>query len=225
MQESYFRGFRKETVIFFIELRENNYKEWFEANREKFNLHVKEPFKALASDLKEAMLSIDPEFEIRPEKVMSRIYRDVRFSKNKSPYKTTMWLTYKKPNTDWQNYPAYFFEIGADSYRYGMGFYIAEKMTMDKLRDYITKNTGKFLKMWKEIEKSGELKIYGEMYKRKIPNTLSDELQDWYQRKNLYIMYEKGIGDELFSEKILKDVIRGFEILKPLYYFFLSLKD
>ncbi len=51
-------------------------------------------------------------------RTISRIYRDTRFSKDKSPYKTTMWVTFKRPVKEWQNAPAYFFEITLESYRY-----------------------------------------------------------------------------------------------------------
>mgnify|MGYP001567660317 CR=1 FL=1 len=59
--------------------------------------------------------------------------KDTRFSKDKSPFKCTMWITFKRPNKEWKGAPAYFFEIPTESYRYGMGFYSAGKETMDKL--------------------------------------------------------------------------------------------
>ncbi len=88
----------------------------------------------LAASLAGPLAVIDPDLVVEPRRVVSRIYRDTRFARNKSPYKTTIWLTYKRPITDWQDAPAFFFEIAADSYRFGMGFYRASKWTMDRLR-------------------------------------------------------------------------------------------
>jgi hypothetical protein len=54
------------------------------------------------------MLSIDPYFDVHPaiNRTISKIYRDTRFSNDKSPFKTTMWITFKRPEKNWKDAPA-----------------------------------------------------------------------------------------------------------------------
>ena len=85
-----FSGFTPESLSFFESLAANNNKVWFEEHRDDFEQCLMEPLKGLVSDLSGAMLAIDPELVTIPavDKTISRIYRDTRFSRNKSPYKT-----------------------------------------------------------------------------------------------------------------------------------------
>lgn len=106
-----FAGFTPDTVRFLQELKENNYKEWFEAHREMYDIELLQPFKALIGALSPAMYNIDPQFELRPNKVLSRIYRDIRFSKNKDPYKTCLWMNFQRSTTNWQFFSRIFYGI------------------------------------------------------------------------------------------------------------------
>jgi len=220
-----FKGFTDETLKFFNELKFNNDKTWFELHKITYIKYVKNLFYDLILDLNPAMISIDPQFEMRPEKIISRIYRDTRFSYDKSPYKTNVWITYKKTIENWMDYPAYFFELFGDSYRYGMGFYSAAKDTMDSLRKSIKKNRALIINDFYGIVKNSNFIIEGEMYKRKLANDLPEELQTWYQRKNLYFTCNKEIDDDLFSNKLVSNLIEGFEALKPIYYFLIKMKE
>ncbi|MHB8918961.1 MAG: DUF2461 family protein, partial [Desulfocucumaceae bacterium] len=114
-----FNGFSPETLEFLINLGLNNDKAWFESNKHQYQEFLLEPLRSLASDLGPFMLSIDPYLEVSPGRSVSRIYRDTRFSRDKSPYKTNMWAAFKRPSRDWKADPVFFFEIYQDWYRYG----------------------------------------------------------------------------------------------------------
>lgn len=77
-----------ETLSFLTQLRENNNREWFEANKEQYEA-ARGNFEDFTGSLKEALTPIVPELEAQPAKsLLFRIYRDIRFSKDKTPYKT-----------------------------------------------------------------------------------------------------------------------------------------
>jgi uncharacterized protein (TIGR02453 family) len=139
-----FSGFPPATFHFLKTLCDNSRKEWFELHKSDYQDHVLKP---LVAESGQSMLSIDPAFEATPalNKTISRIYRDTRFSKDKSPYKTSHWIAFKRPGKEWKDYPAYFFEISPGSYRYGMGFYSACRQTMDDFRKSIDGNPESFL--------------------------------------------------------------------------------
>ncbi len=214
-----FNGFTRGTINFFNEIEANNNKVWFESHKEIFTKDVKSLFQDLASDLNSTMINIDSQFGTRPEKVISRIYRDTRFSRDKSPYKTTMWLTYKRASKNWMDCPAYFFELSGNSYRYGLGYYSAEKKTMDMFRIKIIENLKIFESNFNKIIKDDLFSIEGTVYKKKIPNDLPEEMQTWYQRRNLYLVCNRPIEKDLFSSKLVSNLIKGYEILKPFYHF------
>ena len=82
--------FTKETIKFLNELKKNNNREWFNANKSRYIAQVKDPFEIFIGDLIEAMNPYFESLPIAPKDAIFRIYRDVRFSKNKIPYKTNV---------------------------------------------------------------------------------------------------------------------------------------
>ena len=224
MKKSGFNGFTHETLNFFNELHLNNNRAWFEENRARYKAVVYSPFIELGHALAEPMSKIDPGFELRPEKIISRMNRDVRFSRDKSPYRSNVWISYKRPQKEWMEAPAFFFELMPDSYRYGMGFYSATKSTMDLFRERMVKRGDDFSKIVSSISRKGIFSVEGEAYKRKLENSLPENLQEWYQKKNLYLMHTCNIGDELFSGEITSILSAGFKSLEALYNFLWSIK-
>ena len=83
-----FGGFRPAAFGFLRDLARNNEKTWFEANRDVYEREVREPMRQLVETLDARLGGIAPEIVGDPKRSMFRIHRDVRFSKNKSPYKT-----------------------------------------------------------------------------------------------------------------------------------------
>ncbi len=111
-----FSGFTPATFTFLKELKENNTRDWFEAHRDQFNQVLQTPFQNLVVSLIPPMIEIDPQFEIKqPKKMISRIYRDLRFSKDKSPYRPNMWLSFHRITEDWKDEPGFFFRNYAGS--------------------------------------------------------------------------------------------------------------
>jgi len=214
-----FTGFSPKTLEFLQRLSENNNKVWFDTHRQTYEDDVLKPFKNLVSNLAGFMLGIDPYLEVTPavNKTISRIYRDTRFSKDKSPFRSNMWIVFKRPRKDWQDAPGYFFEIFPDWYRYGMGFYRASRQTMDRFRQSIDEHTDAFLSVIKPFYKKGTFELKDETFKRPLPSQHSEMIQDWYQRKTFYLSCDRPIDERLFSPGLEDDLIQGFTQLAPLY--------
>ena len=146
-EEMLFKGFSRKTLKFLRELEANNNKTWFKTHKADYEEYVLQPLRDLVVDLGDYMLDIDMRFEITPavNKTISRIYRDTRFTKDKSPYRSTVWFTFKNQNKDWQTLVCgYFFELTPVSYRYGMGVYNAAPVIMSKFREMIDENPKQF---------------------------------------------------------------------------------
>ena len=221
-----FKGFSPESPRFLFKVRENNSKTWFEQNKHIYQRYLLEPFKNLVHDLTDTMLDIDPGFEVRPviNRTISKIYRDTRFSRDKSLFKSTMWLTFKRPSKEWKNAPAFYFEMTASDYRFGMGYYEASSNTMAAFRKSIDTAPAKFLKAISFYTPSNPFRIEGPVYKRPIRNDHPQQIQVWYQRKSFYLASNHEINELLFSSHFVDTIASGFTMLKPLYWYLMNLK-
>jgi uncharacterized protein (TIGR02453 family) len=91
--------FTRETFQFFKELGRDNRKDWMDANRERYQSAVVQPFRRLLEELAPTALELDTRFDTsgRTGPNFSRINRDIRFAKDKTPYKTQMYLKFSVP--------------------------------------------------------------------------------------------------------------------------------
>ena len=221
-----FQGFYEQTVDFLFGLRIHNNKAWFEEHRGDYQKYLLEPFKSLVIDLAPVMQEIDPWLEVTPDvnKTISRIYRDTRFSKDKSPFRDHLWLTFKRKRPDWQDAPAYFFELTPESYRYGMGYYLASTETMEIFRKKLIEKPGQFLELTRFLYNNSEFAVEGEKYKK--PKVLHENqaITDWCGWKYFFIVINRTIDDQLFETSLVQNIDLGFRQLSPLYHFLWQLK-
>jgi len=85
---SRFRGFSPEAISFLRALKRNNRREWFQPRKEKYEKLIKAPMLEFVGCLNEEFARFAPAYVTSPEKAVYRIYRDTRFSSDKTPYKT-----------------------------------------------------------------------------------------------------------------------------------------
>jgi len=214
-----FTGFTQETFDFFSGLKENNYKPWFEEHKAVYERAVKQPLKALVLAMAPAMYSIDSQMNFNPNKIISRIYRDIRFSTDKSPYKTNMWITFQRIVPDWESFPGFYMEINGVEYQYGMGLWMAKKNVMDDYRAKIEIEPEHFRQITEDLTGKHHFVLGGDEYKRPLINSLPDYFQPWYQRKSIYLYKICPIGKELFDEGFAQHLFKEFALLQPLYNF------
>lgn len=122
-------------IQFFKELAKNNHKDWFDAHKKTYELEVKKPFYELTQQVIEQLKKINSHFDIPVKDAVFRINRDVRFSKDKSPYKLHMAAsistTHKK---DWNNPDGIYFHISSEGVMIGGGLYMPDKEVIHALR-------------------------------------------------------------------------------------------
>jgi uncharacterized protein (TIGR02453 family) len=219
MIDNEFNGFSDKTFEFLRNLEKNNNKEWFEKHRNDYLNYLLNPMKVLVEELCFTMLDIDSLIEVTPaiNKTVSRIYNDRRFAKNKPPYKCTMWIKLQRPRSDWKTLPGFFFEITPKTYQYGMGFYQATPAVMTAFRDTIDINPNKFLDAVSSIKNSDIFKLEGENYRKAKKEHPNKEINNWYNKKSFYLGAVKSIDQTVKSDKLVDDLIYGFNLLKPLY--------
>jgi len=218
--------FTPRTISFLEELKENNYKDWFEENRPVYEENLLKPMRQLTADLDPVLKSIDPRIDTSPAigKAVSRIYRDTRFSLDKTPYRTEAWLSFKRPKKIFGNVPEFFLVFGPETYEIGMGFYAATPAFMANFRQFVTVNHEEFGEFLDTFEQNGS-ELHGEAYKKKIANNLPDRFQPWIQKRNFYVCRTRKIDELFFSDKLREEMVEVFLANAGLYGFLMECMD
>lgn len=139
-----FSGFPREGIRFLKQLRKNNNRAWFAKNKALYEEFVKLPMQSLIATLKPLMADLAPEIEVHPKKSMFRIYRDTRFSKNKTPYKTHVSAVFNT-RTNWNGSAGLYLQIEPGEVYIGGGIYKPESPLVKKIRYTIANNAQEFL--------------------------------------------------------------------------------
>ena len=163
---SSFPGFQKEAYAFLLNLSLENNKAFFTAHRTDYEQLVLNPLRALAADLEPLMLSINGAFDTRPVVggALSRIHRDTRFSRDKSPYRDHMWLEYKNKAEDAAKL-CFYFSFSPRGLSCGLGLYAATAAEMKQFRGHAMLGAARFSALHENLLARG-FAFHGPPYKR-----------------------------------------------------------
>lgn len=214
--------FDPDFLEFFKELAPNNHKDWFDENRKRYHKVIKDPFYAFVDELIPEIAKIDKtKYDISAKDCVFRINRDIRFSKDKSPYKLKMSAIISPGGKKDKTYPGLYFEMGPEDFRIYGGVYMLDKDQLYECREAIVNNLSKFNKL---IGDKKFKEVYGELHGEKnkiIPKEFKEvgAKQDLVFNKNWYYF------TKMDPEVILKDdfkemLIENYKIGKPVKDFF-----
>jgi len=155
-----FNGFPKETLEFLAELSENNDRDWFRDNKPRYEAVVLEPAMELVEAMSEPLRKVSKHFSAvskRSGGSIMRIYRDTRFSKNKTPYKTNLGIQFRHEFGKDVHAPGYYFHIAPDRIFAGAGIWRPGNPILNKIRFLIDDRSDR----WKRITRA---KAFREMF-------------------------------------------------------------
>lgn len=148
-----FSGFRPAALTFLRGLKKNNRKEWFEANRATYERELKTPMRALVEELDVRFAELAPEYIGDPKASMFRIHRDIRFSKDKSPYKShvAFWIFHRAPGRGVgqtvDGGAGFYFHLEPGASLVAGGLWMPPRPKLQKVRDAIVDD----VKGWEKI--------------------------------------------------------------------------
>lgn len=214
-----FPGFPEETVRFFLDLRFHNETSWFHAHREAYEAYVRKPFSEFIEAMTPTVMRIADDMETRPNKCLARINRDIRFTRDKSPYRDHMWMLFRRSGEEREHAVMYWFELSPEVVEWGVGFWGYNRPAMDALRERMVKKPAEVRRVLRRCGIPDEtLHIYGDRYKSmKPPAGMSADLAMLYPCKEIYV---KRVGvplAESYRPEIIDRVSEDFLRLKPLY--------
>lgn len=212
-----FQGFPQEMIPFFLELRFHNDKSFMDANRERYYRDVRDPFYAFIMDLGQKMLEIDGDFEVRPHKCLSRINRDTRFSRDKSPYRDHLWLAFRRAGADKDGAPFYWFEVSPEWVSWGLGIWGENPEMMDAMRRRMTARPEDFERLLPCIEEAG-CQMAGRQWKKMaVPENIPPHLKGMYLSRSIYFEKAGTKLEWIYQKRIVNRVYKDFLALAPVY--------
>ena len=155
-----FKGFPAEGIAFLRKLKKNNDREWFMPRLESYKELVRAPMLELVCALHRRMLGFAPAYVGDPAKCIYRIYRDMRFSKDKTPYKTRTDALFWRNNLERSSGGGFYVSISPDEVGIGGGFYAGDPKSLLAVRQHIAANADEFRAM---LEAKRVRRLLGEM--------------------------------------------------------------
>jgi uncharacterized protein (TIGR02453 family) len=136
--------FTPEAMKFLRGLKKNNRREWFEPRRSIFEQEIKQPMLALITAVNAAMEGFAPEHVRAPQKIMLRIYRDTRFSADKTPYKRHIAAWWTRAGLEKTSGAGFYLHVGADEVVAAAGVYMPEREQLHAIRTWLLEHHAEF---------------------------------------------------------------------------------
>src|ERR1051326_8332669 len=147
MKTRAFSAFPREGLQFLRSLKRHNNREWFQEHKGIYEKHVKQPMADLIKALADEFQEFAPEMLASTKASAYRIYRDTRFSKDKSPYKTHVAAVFPRSGLGKHEGAGFYLHIATDELLIGGGLYMPLPEDLNAVRSHIVKNPNKFLRI------------------------------------------------------------------------------
>ena len=211
--------FSPEAIKFLRGLARNNDREWFEARRDIYERALKSPMLALVGEINTAMDAFAPDHVRPPHKITMRIYRDIRFSKNKLPYKTHISAWWARRGMEKTSGAGFYLQISPKEVMLAAGVYMPEREQLLSIRRWMSDNHSAFRAHIKKLIKAkdaGFQPIDAQALTRMPKGFASDHPADELLRaKNWGI--QASLPSELALDPLLaREIASRFKLASPI---------
>ncbi len=207
------------SLSFISDLKKNNHKEWFHANRSRYE-EAREEFHAFVESLINEIQVFDPSLgPIQPKSTVFRINRDIRFSKDKSPYKTNFGA-FIVPGGKKSGNAGYYFHLDPEGSFAGGGVYHPMPDILKKIRNEIYHNAEEFKGI---IEGKEFYKYFGDMYDDRLKTPPKGFPKDFEHIELLkyksYIVSQNFDTETVTGGDLVTETVKAFRLMYPLNKF------
>lgn len=204
--------FTEDTFTFLRLLAENNRRDWFAEHKENYEEQVREPAFALIETIAPHLKKLSPHFVARASKMggsLMRVHRDVRFSKNKQPYKTHVGIQFRHEQGKDIHAPGFYVHIEPTQVFLGVGLWHPDALALKSIRNHIDT----FSDAWRESQAGGKFNKHfamtGDTLKRAPKGfPLDHPMIEDLKRKDFIAVAQ--IAPELVLEDDFSDIVMGY---------------
>lgn len=201
--------FDQNFITFLKELRNHNTKDWFVSHKENFRDHVEPPFRTFVTDLITALKPHIPRLEVTAKDCIFRMNRDLRFSKDKTPYKTHVAAMISAGGRKDKTNPGAYIEISSVYLELRSGCFVLSPIQLHKLRSAIHRDVGAFTNLAGEKDfKSTFGEIQGQKSKR-VPTPFDKLVNRQPLLANTNFHFGKRYPAEMITNKTLLEQLIG----------------
>ncbi len=214
--------FTDESAEWLSGLAANNNKAWFDEHRKQYEKQFRAPYLALAAALIEQVAELEPEYEMAAKHAVYRINRDIRFSKDKTPYKTELGITVGRNNRhDW-GWPAYTCRIGLAGVWVAGGMYNPATEVRDYLRRYVGERSEELRALIAAKPYTDTfVDLKGEAHKRAPAELKEIAAVEPMVLNKQWVFWQSFEDPKLFtSPKLDQFILDQWEIARPIQEFF-----
>lgn len=219
--------FKKSTIRFLRELEKNNNREWFELNKQRYEDDVREPALAYIEAMAPHLAKISDSFVASPKKVggsLMRVYRDMRFSKDKIPYKTNIGIQFRHMAGKDVHAPGFYLHIEPSQVFVGAGIWRPDNATINNMRLHMDSNQTEWKKIARGLTTKG-FSLYGESLKKPPRGYDADHpLLEDLKRKD-YIATQDLKLSTITEADFVKQSAKLFASTRPLIKFICEAND
>lgn len=161
--------FPKQTARFLTELSANNNREWFADNKERYESLVRTPALEFIESMQPALLKVSPHFEASAKKVggsLMRVYRDTRFGKDKTPYKTNIGIHFRHVRAKDVHAPGFYVHIEPGDVFFGAGIWHPDSPTLLGVRTLMDEHPDEWNSVKKKVLSRSDFELGGDSLKR-----------------------------------------------------------
>lgn len=217
-----FTGFPLGLLHFLEELTKNNNKKWFDANRDRYESEVRKPALEFIAAMQGPLKKLSPHFVAVPKKVggsLMRVHRDIRFSKDKTPYKTNVGIQFRHEAGKDVHAPGFYFHIDTEQVFLGAGIWHPDATALRAIRHWIDEYPADWKRATRGKAFASKFHLAGDTLQRPprgygIDHALIEDLK----RKDFIAVAELD-HDILFDKAIVKKVSEQLKPTRPLMRF------
>ena len=225
---STFPGFRPGMLEFFAELAANNDREWFEANKARYEQEVREPALAFIRAMRPRLAKISKHVSAEDKKVggaLMRIHRDTRFGADKTPYKTNLGIQFRHVAGKDVHAPGLYFHVDGDEVFLGAGSWRPEASALAAMRTRIVEQPKAWVKARDDAKFTAHWTLGGDSLSRPPRGFAKDHPQIEDLKRKDFIALTKLRHRDLFSPAIVDLAAERFAATKPLMKFLCAAVD
>ena len=216
-----FEGFPTSCIDFLRGLKRNNNRPWFEKHKGDYEGDVKLPMQSFISAIQPYFESFAPEFDVNPKRSLFRIYRDIRFSKDKTPYKTHVAAHFVlRGKAKGIEGSGYYVHVEPGEVFVGGGIYMPDGDQVKKIRRVISDQSEDFLSIVKSKAFVKRFKKFDGERLQRIPHGYdpSHPMAEWLTLKQFFVGVEWP-EQKCLKRNFVKEVAAVFEDAAPLVNF------
>ncbi|MEL7450169.1 MAG: DUF2461 domain-containing protein [Pseudomonadota bacterium] len=214
--------FSPRLIKFLRALERNNEREWFADNKARYEAEVREPALDFIEAMAEPLQKVSTHFVAMPKKTggsLMRPYRDTRFSKDKTPYKTNVGIQFRHELARDVHSPGYYFHIAPREVFIGVGMWRPEPKALAAIRERIVSHPDEWKKVGRSRNFAKHFELAGESLVRQprgfdAENPLISDIK----RKD-FIGVKTLEADDLYTDSLIKDTTAVFKAASPLMQF------